>query len=47
MCATSDADTVSYDPTLELEIDLSIGSKRFPEYRLTSVSETYTQLEKQ
>ena len=46
MSANLDSSTVSYDPTLEVEIDLSIGSKRFPEYRITSVAEAYTQLEK-
>ncbi len=46
MNANLDSSTVSYDPTLEVEIDLSIGSKRFPEYRITSVAEAYTQLEK-
>jgi len=47
MCADADADTVSYDPSNEIDISIAIGSKRFPEYNMTSLAETYTQLEKQ
>lgn len=35
-----------YDKTIELGYQIQIGSKLFPEYPCTSLSESYTQLEK-
>ena len=46
MAANAEISTVTYNSTLELEYEFSIGSKKFPEYNIKSQGEAYTQLEK-
>ena len=36
----------AYDHTLELEMQVQLGSKLYPEYPMKSVAETFTQLRK-
>ena len=38
--------SVNYDKRLEIEVQLQIGSKLFPEYPIRSISESFAQLKK-
>ncbi len=44
--ATAEVNAAAYDSTLEVEYEISIGSKKFPEYNIRSQAEAYSQLEK-
>ncbi len=43
---TAEVNAAAYDSTLEVEYEISIGSKKFPEYNIRSQAEAYSQLEK-